>query len=67
VTQDSGNISFGLQIGAERYLVKTAQRGCFWESRALFEVIVKACDPERSSRYDSVAEFCAAWRSARVG
>jgi serine/threonine-protein kinase len=33
--------------------------------RALFDVVVRACDPERSLRYDSLAAFYHAWRAAR--
>jgi serine/threonine-protein kinase len=38
----------------------------FRGSRALFEVVVKACDPRRPRRFDSMAAFCRAWRAARA-
>jgi len=37
----------------------------FRASRALLEVIVKACAPVRSARFDSMASFYHAWREAR--
>ena len=35
-------------------------------ARALFEIVARACEPERSRRYDSIASFCCAWRAARA-
>jgi serine/threonine-protein kinase len=43
----------------------TLNREAFRGTGALFEVIAKACSPERSSRFASMAEFCRAWRVAR--
>jgi serine/threonine protein kinase len=37
----------------------------FRGTRALFEVVARACVPERSRRYDSMAAFYRAWRAAR--
>lgn len=37
----------------------------FRGTRALFDVVARACEPERSRRYDSVAAFYHAWRAAR--
>jgi len=39
----------------------------FRGTRALFEVVARACEPERSRRYDSMAAFYQAWRAARNG
>jgi serine/threonine protein kinase, bacterial len=39
----------------------------FRGTRALFEVVAKACDPERSRRHDSMASFYHAWLVARNG
>jgi serine/threonine-protein kinase len=44
----------------------TLEADAFRGSRALFEVVAKACDPERSRRFDSMAAFCRAWRAARA-
>lgn len=33
---------------------------------ALFEVVARACAPDRSRRYDSMAAFYSAWRAARI-
>jgi len=38
----------------------------FRGTRALFEVVARACEPERSRRFDSIAEFYRAWRDART-
>ncbi|HKQ79219.1 MAG TPA: serine/threonine protein kinase [Blastocatellia bacterium] len=38
----------------------------FRGTRALFEVVARACEPERSRRYESMAEFYHAWRAART-
>ena len=38
----------------------------FRGTRALFEVVARACEPERSSRYDSIDAFYGAWRAARA-
>lgn len=43
----------------------TLNPGAFRGTRALFEVIARACDPERSRRYDSIAAFYSAWLAAR--
>jgi serine/threonine-protein kinase len=40
--------------------------GAFRGSPALFEVVARACEPERSRRYDTMAAFYRAWRSART-
>jgi serine/threonine-protein kinase len=37
----------------------------FRGTRALFEVVARACDPERSRRYASMATFYSAWRLNR--
>lgn len=37
----------------------------FRGSRALFDVAVQACQPDRAYRFASVAAFCHAWRAAR--
>jgi serine/threonine-protein kinase len=44
----------------------TLNAGAFRGSRALFEVVAKACEPERPRRFDSMAAFCRAWRAARA-
>ncbi len=44
----------------------TLNREAFRGSDALFEVAVRACDPERSHRFDSLAAFYTAWRKAVV-
>jgi len=44
----------------------TLNRDAFRGSRALFEVVAKACDPERSRRFDSMSEFCCAWQAAQT-
>jgi serine/threonine-protein kinase len=38
----------------------------FRGSLALFQVVAKACDPRRSRRFDSMAAFYLAWRTARA-
>jgi serine/threonine-protein kinase len=38
----------------------------FRGTRALFEVVAGACEPERSRRFDSMAAFYKAWRAART-
>ena len=44
----------------------TLKQEAFRGSRKLFDVVTRACDPERSRRFDSMAEFCLAWRAARI-
>jgi serine/threonine protein kinase len=44
----------------------TLNADAFQGSRALFEVVAKACDPRRSCRFDSMAAFCRAWRAAKT-
>jgi serine/threonine-protein kinase len=44
----------------------TLNADAFRGTRALFEVVARACEPERSSRYDSMAAFCSAWRASRA-
>ncbi len=44
----------------------TLDADAFRGTRALFEVVARACEPERSSRYDSMAAFYSAWRAART-
>lgn len=44
----------------------TLDRGAFRGSEALFEVVAKACDPERSRRFDSMSAFCRAWQAAKT-
>jgi serine/threonine protein kinase, bacterial len=41
--------------------------GPFRGPRPLYDVAVRACQPEPGRRYESVAEFCAAWLTARAG
>ena len=43
----------------------TLHASAFRGSRALFDVVKKACDPERSRRFDSMAAFYDAWKAAR--
>jgi len=43
----------------------TLNSDAFSGSRSLFEVIARACDPDRSQRYESLAAFCRAWQDAR--
>jgi serine/threonine protein kinase len=43
----------------------TLKAGTFHGTRDLFEVVARACEPERSRRYDSMASFYQAWRTAR--
>jgi serine/threonine-protein kinase len=43
----------------------TLSPSAFRGTNALYQVIAKACEPERSRRYDSLAAFDAAWRAAR--
>jgi serine/threonine-protein kinase len=44
----------------------TLAADAFRGKRDLFEVVAKACEPERSRRYDSMAAFYSAWRRART-
>ncbi len=44
----------------------TLNADAFQGSRALFEVVAKACEPQRSRRFDSMVAFCHAWRAARA-
>lgn len=44
----------------------TLSANAFRGSRALFEVVAKACEPERWRRFDSMAAFCRAWQAARA-
>src|SRR5215813_11973585 len=44
----------------------TLNADAFRGTRPLFEVVARACEPERSSRYDSMAAFYGAWRAARA-
>jgi serine/threonine protein kinase len=44
----------------------TLDRPSFRGSDDLYNVIVRACRPDRSQRFGSMAEFCAAWRAARL-
>jgi len=44
----------------------TLNADAFRGTRPLFEVVARACEPERSSRYDSMAAFYSAWRTARA-
>ena len=44
----------------------TLDADAFRGTRDLFEVVERACEPERSRRYDSMAAFYSAWRAARV-
>ncbi len=44
----------------------TLSADAFRGTRALFKVVARACDPERSRRYDSMAAFYRAWRAART-
>jgi serine/threonine protein kinase, bacterial len=41
--------------------------GPFRGPRPLYDVATRACQPEPGRRYGSVAEFCAAWLTARAG
>jgi serine/threonine-protein kinase len=43
----------------------TPDRERFRGTDAIFEVVVKACNPERRDRFGSMDEFCLAWRVAR--
>lgn len=43
----------------------TLNADAFRGTRALFEVVARACEPERARRYDSLATFYTAWRAAR--
>ena len=45
----------------------TLNADAFRGSRALFEVVAKACDPGRLCRFNSMATFCHAWRAAKTG
>jgi serine/threonine-protein kinase len=44
----------------------TLNPDAFRGTRELFEVVARACEPERSRRHDSVATFYGAWRAART-
>jgi serine/threonine protein kinase len=44
----------------------TLNADAFRGTRDLFEVVARACEPERSRRYDSMAAFYSAWRAARA-
>jgi serine/threonine-protein kinase len=44
----------------------TLDANAFRGARALFQVVARACEPERSRRYDSMAAFYRAWRAART-
>jgi serine/threonine protein kinase, bacterial len=44
----------------------TLNAEAFRGTRALFEVVARACEPERSRRYESMGEFCRMWRAARI-
>jgi|SRR5262245_21609468 len=44
----------------------TLNAGAFRGTRALFEVVARACEPDRSRRYDSITAFYSAWRAART-
>jgi serine/threonine-protein kinase len=44
----------------------TLERRPFRGSDALYEVIRRACSSDRRQRFDSMAEFCSAWREARL-
>lgn len=44
----------------------TLDANAFRGARALFQVVARACEPERSRRYDSMAAFYGAWRAARA-
>jgi serine/threonine-protein kinase len=43
----------------------TLERLPFRGSDALYEVIRRACRTDRNERFESMAEFSAAWRAAR--
>jgi len=45
----------------------TLNRGGFRGTDALFDVVAKACNPERGDRFQSMEEFCRTWRAARYG
>jgi serine/threonine-protein kinase len=45
----------------------TLEADAFRGSDALYRVVAKACEPERSMRFASMAEFHDAWKSARNG
>jgi serine/threonine-protein kinase len=45
----------------------TLKEEAFRGPRKLFDVVAQACEPERRRRFDSMAEFCGAWRTARMG
>ncbi|MFN8635301.1 MAG: serine/threonine protein kinase [Chloroflexota bacterium] len=44
----------------------TLDADAFRGSLAAFQVVAQACDPRRSHRFDSMAAFCQAWRTART-
>jgi serine/threonine-protein kinase len=45
----------------------TLSAGAFRGSRALFDVVARACSPDSAQRYGSLAAFYRAWRAARIG
>jgi len=44
----------------------TLNAEAFRGTRAILEVVARACDPERSRRYESMAEFYRSWCAART-
>jgi len=44
----------------------TLNADAFRGTPALYEVVARACEPERSRRYDSMVAFYDAWRAART-
>jgi len=44
----------------------TLRRNAFRGTQALYDVVARACEPEPSRRFDSLAAFDAAWRAARA-
>ena len=46
---------------------RTLDAEAFRGRHALYDVVARACEPERSRRYDSMAAFYHAWRTARNG
>jgi serine/threonine-protein kinase len=43
----------------------TLDAEAFRGTHALYDVVARACEPERSRRYESMAAFYSAWRAAR--
>jgi serine/threonine protein kinase len=43
----------------------TLTANAFRGTPALYEVVARACEPDRLSRYESMAAFCRAWRRCR--